>query len=393
MHILHIEDFFHPNAGYQVNLLSKLQVEQGHKVTVITSELKKIPNFLTSFFGKEDIEVHDKNFQDKFGVEIIRLPLVAFLSGRSVYTLRIFKEIKSIKPDVIFVHGEDTLIGIQMIIRSLWRKDKLVFDCHMLEMASENRFRNVFRWFYRSFITPIFLKKEFPLIRVVDSDYVEKCLGIPLQNTTLLSFGTDINYFKPDISLRQNGRNEFDIDQDSFVVLYAGKLDKFKGVSFLAEVIQQTYEIEKLHFLIIGTGKGEEYQNFENAVSNSSNEILRLPTQKYLDLNKFYNMSDLVLFPRQCSLSFFEAQSCGIPVLFERNEINEQRASYGNAMLFEYGDINDVKAQIEKINSYRPDKLKKVKENARKYVVETYNYVDIAKKFTDVCQSALNNQA
>ena len=58
MKIVHVEDFIHPEAGYQVNLLSRLQQLDGHQVTIVTAELEKIPSFLTSFFGKEDIHKH-----------------------------------------------------------------------------------------------------------------------------------------------------------------------------------------------------------------------------------------------------------------------------------------------------------------------------------------------
>ena len=44
MHFVHVEDFFHPDAGYQVNLLSRLQVLQGHRVTIVTAELERMPN-------------------------------------------------------------------------------------------------------------------------------------------------------------------------------------------------------------------------------------------------------------------------------------------------------------------------------------------------------------
>ena len=51
MKFLHVEDFFHPDAGYQLNLLARLQVKQGHRVIIIASELDKSPDFLKSFFG------------------------------------------------------------------------------------------------------------------------------------------------------------------------------------------------------------------------------------------------------------------------------------------------------------------------------------------------------
>lgn len=52
MRIVHIEDFFHPNAGYQINILPKYMVKQGHSVTIVTSEMEKIPEGLTVFLEK-----------------------------------------------------------------------------------------------------------------------------------------------------------------------------------------------------------------------------------------------------------------------------------------------------------------------------------------------------
>ena len=50
MRIVQIEDFFHPNAGYQVNILSKYFSKAGHDVTIVTAELEKLPEYLTGFF-------------------------------------------------------------------------------------------------------------------------------------------------------------------------------------------------------------------------------------------------------------------------------------------------------------------------------------------------------
>ena len=101
MHFVHIEDFFHPDAGYQLNVLSRLQVKQGHSVTVITSELEKMPSYLTSFFGKENIQKRDEVFYHLTGVKIIRMPLLGYYSGRSIYHPKIFKTVNSLSPDVL----------------------------------------------------------------------------------------------------------------------------------------------------------------------------------------------------------------------------------------------------------------------------------------------------
>ena len=62
MRIIHVEEFFHPDAGYQVNMLSRLQVNDGHDVTVFAAELNKMPSSLTAFFWKDAIDKKDADF-------------------------------------------------------------------------------------------------------------------------------------------------------------------------------------------------------------------------------------------------------------------------------------------------------------------------------------------
>jgi hypothetical protein len=104
MRIVHIEDFFHPDAGYQVNILSKYQASLGHEVYVLTSEFEKIPNELKYFFGNVNIDALDDEFNKKYKVKIIRIPLVAYISGRSIYSSRIFNTVDKLKPDILYVH-------------------------------------------------------------------------------------------------------------------------------------------------------------------------------------------------------------------------------------------------------------------------------------------------
>lgn len=393
MHIVHVEDFIHPDAGYQVNLLSRLQVAQGHRCTVVTAELDKMPSFLTSFFGKDNIAERDARFERETGVRIIRVPMLGFYSGRAIFSpRRLFRAVSELKPDVVFMHGEDTLTGMMFIWMSRWLSYPMILDCHMLEMASENRFRNVFRAFYKRFVTPIILKRNIPLIRVVDSDYVQKCLGIPLVHTDLLSFGTDTSYFRPDAATRREVRERLGLSQDAYVVLYAGKLDPNKGGKLLAEALREKFPLaggREIQVLVVGTPDGAYGQQVEQMLAASENKIVRLPTQRYYDLAQYYCCADLAVYPKQCSMSFFEAQSCGLPVLFEDNEINAQRIGADNAFVFKPGDIEDFRRKIVEIAGLSEDRAAAVRTNARNYVMHHYDYVPIARKFTAVLERAV----
>lgn len=393
MRFVHVEDFLHPNAGYQVNLLSKLQAQQGHEVIIVCAEMEKIPDYLTSFFGKEDIEKKDREFEENTGVKILRYPLYGFYSGRAIFKPGLHKFIKSLNPDVLFVHNDDTVKGMSLIWDYKRMNLPYVLDSHMLEMASKNKFSAYFRLFFRKFVTPHILKYEIPYVRVVDSDFVEKHYGIPLEKTTLLSFGTDTEFYCPNPQVKQSFRKELNLKEEDFVVIYAGKLDASKGGEFLATALKNKIELEKknIKFIIIGTTPKDAYgEAVEQLFLESENEIIRFPTQTYFDLAKFYQSADLALFPRQCSLSYFEVQSCGLPVLLEKNEINLERAADQKGMIFSEGNVDEFRKGIEKFGNMDEKTFDLYKHNARKNVVENFNFVPIAQKYTALMIDSYN---
>lgn len=388
MKIVHVEDFIHPDAGYQVNMLGRLQVQQGHQVDIVAGEMEKIPDFLTAFFGRDRIQERDERYHQETGARIHRIPLHGFYSGRAIFhAFKLFRKVRSLKPDVVFVHGEDTLTGMLFIWLARWLPYPLVLDCHMLEMASENRFREYFRSFYRRFVTPIILKRNIPLIRVVNSDFVEKCLGIPLKRTHFLSLGTDTDFFKPDPASKLRLRAELGLDPNAFVVLYAGKLDENKGGVFFSETLRKRLEASngrRVEFLVVGNAVGDYGKKVEENLAASENRIVRRPTQRYLDLVNFYRAADLAVFPRQCSMSFFEAQACGLPVLFEENEINNMRVSNDNAFTFQPGSIDSFREKMIWLASQPPSAFSEYSAQARDYVLCHFDFVPIAQQYTQV---------
>lgn len=394
MRIVHIEDFFHPDAGYQVNLLSRLQVLQGHEVVIVSAEMKKLPSSLTAFFGKENIDGRDEKFREKTGARIIRVPVLGYYSGRVLYNPKIFKTVNNLYPDVVFVHGSDTFIGMQYLWSSSRLRYPIVVDNHMVEMASVNKLREIFRLFYKVFVTPKILKNHIPLVRVADVDYVEKCLGVPLKTTTLLSFGTDTEYFKPDEKKKQELRKSLNIGDEDFVALYAGKLDMQKGGQFFATAIIKKLVLSKgnkIVFLIVGNTIGEYGKAVENIFGHSENRIIRFTTQAYSDLLSFYQAADIAMYPRQCSMSFFEAQSCGLPVLLEDNDVNKQRALYGNAILFKSENVGEFRQKFMEYAEMGKEKMKAMGNSSRQYVMNNYDFVPVAEKFTEVLYRAVKD--
>lgn len=384
MHIIQIEDFFHPNAGYQVNILSKYFVKQGHDVTVVTGELEKIPDSLTGFFGKDNIKQYDEVYTKKYGVKIIRIPIISYISGRCLFSRSLETTVEELNPDILFVHGVDTLVGIKYVFKVAKLRYPLVCDSHMLEMASINPFNKQYRWFYRTFITPRIIEHRVKIIRVQDDNYIEKCLGIPLSQSPFISVGSDTMLFYPDSEVKVTFRRKHNISEDDFVVVYTGKLDDAKGGRLLAEAFRKKIVNSKnrnVTLLVVGNANGQYGQEVEEVFNQSENNVIRFPTQKYLDLPQFYQAADLSVFPKQCSLSFYDAQACGLPVVSEDNSINIERLNYANGFNFKAESLESFRENIIKCIEMEPGKFERMGNNAYNFVVNNYNYEDIAKQY------------
>ena len=392
MRILHWEEMFHPTFGYQVNVLAKFQVKQGHEVIILSSEKVENHHLFSGFGNIDNIGHEDEIYSKKYGVTIIRLPIHKVISGRVIYKKGYIEKIEALKPDVIMCHYNDTLSAMNIMKKYNYINIPIVYDNHMLEMASKNPLRNLFRLYYKNFITPLIIKNKWTVIRTQDDNYVNKCLGIPESQTPFISFGTDTTLFYPDNKAKAAFRHEYGISKDEFVIVYTGKLDEAKDGKLLANAFIEKFNVNKKTILIVvGNTKGDEYGNeVEELFSESNNRIIRFPTQRYTDLPKFYQAADLSVFPKQCSLSFYDAQACGLPVVSEDNNINVDRLKHNNGFTFKAGSVQDLRDKIMTCIEMKISEYEQMKENAYSFIKDNYDYAIISEQYNDILLSEIN---
>lgn len=386
MRIVHWDEMFHPNFGYQINILPVYQKKQGHEVIILTAEKPDEHPTFAAFAQKTDIAAADKRFEEETGVKIIRLPIHRVVSGRVIYKRGYIKAINALKPDVLMCHTSDTLSAMTIIRRHKKICAPIVFDNHMLEMASENKLRKLFRWCYVHFVTPTIKKMRFITIRTQDDPYVMKCLKVPAELAPYISFGTDSDLFRPDPERRKQFREELGIPQDAFVVLYAGKLSQAKGGLLLAQALEKKLSDKKqVVAVVVGSAEDNEYgHQVDSTFENSENTILRFGTQNYRDLAKFYQISDLALFAKQCSLSFFDVQATQLPVILEDTQVNIDRVQFGNGYVFKAGDLQDFIEKIRHCVEMPDEEYAQMKQRCRENVLSKFDYNDIAQQYTDI---------
>jgi glycosyltransferase involved in cell wall biosynthesis len=390
MKIALFEDFFHPSAGYNINVLSKYLSKDGHEIVIFTSEINKSPKKLLDFFDANNIEEMDLEFSRKYRVEIIRLKTLFFFSGRAIIRLKHLNLIRKHSPDIIFVSGNDTFVGILFTLLYFTLGIPLLFNSSMVEMASENRFSKLFRLFYKKFITPIIVKNRIITIRSQDDPYVNEFLGIPFELAPFISFGVDLELFKP-IKNKAIIRENLGVPKDAFVFIYAGKLNESKGFSLLVEALMIPFNSNrKACFLIVGDTDKSNVGILHELIHTSPNTVIHFPTQQYERLSDFYAMSDVALFPRQISLSFYNAQGCGLPVIAEENNVNKDRLSHGNGFTFEYGNSHDMFQKMIYLLNMENIDYSKMSKNAYNYAVKNFDYRKLIGQYERIFDSVID---
>ena len=383
MKILHIDETFHPKFGYQSTMLAKFQRKQGHDVYVIAPEAKYIDRVYYSFgeYG-DNLSEEDKLYENETKVKIIRVSAKGFILGRLNYNMKeLYCKIKEINPDVILVHCIETLTAIRIIFKDL--DYPILFDSHMLKMASKNRFAPIYELIYRNTCTRIIKRRGSVVIKTQDDDYVEKSLGIPHSQTRFISFGTDTSVFTPSKPQKDLFISEYGLDKNSFIIISSGKMSEAKGGLFFAKAIIKKFHTKKeIVFIIIADFSGDYEQEVKRILDQSENRIIYFPVQKYYDLAKFYQVSDAIIFPKQCSMSFYDAQSCGCISISEKVNVNIERNSHGNGFCFLSDNSSSLRETIEMAATMPDTKLREMQSNAEEFVKNNYNYEKISEEYT-----------
>jgi glycosyltransferase involved in cell wall biosynthesis len=166
------------------------------------------------------------------------------------------------------------------------------------------------------------------------------------------------------------------------VLLYTGKFDHFKQPEIILDAVKIIEnEIDfKLDLVFVGP-KNEEYQNthFNKTFENELIQIHLLGPARNHELYQYYSAADVAVFPKQNTLSALDAQACGLPVIMERDETNQERLKMGG-LCYEQGNVQDLATKILKLLK-DDEMLKSLSDNGQKYMYERYNY---QKKMMDI---------
>ncbi len=382
MKILHIEDNFAPTLGYQLNFFSKYNSLHKHEVYIITSDSLK-PWDSEDFLKNYNLKKEDRIFSQTYGVHIKRFKSMLRYSGREFLLTNLKRQIHKIEPDVVLVHGLETLTSLRVINILEKVNCPVLFDSHMIEAASKNKNSQKFYAFFSRFATPKLINNENTIIAVSQStkEYIIDHCKIPENLIKIIELGTDDEIFYKDENLREKTRKELNVKPSDFLIIYTGKIARDKKVDLLLKAFDKiNKENKKVKLLVVGSTNGGYVQELLKSLKNNK-DFIHVDTQPVKELNKFYNAADIAVWPGGSSLSFYDAQITGLPVILENIDVNVERLKYNNGILFEKDNLEDL---INKIEWSFQNDLSLMSLNAMKTVKNSYTYNVLTEKLENI---------
>ena len=370
MNILMIAPQFFPLiGGYETAAirLSSALITNGNKVQVVTERRYKQ--------WKQDeiidsVPVHRLFSIYKKGIHQISFNLSLFF----------FVLIYGWKFDLFHVHKYGESSAVIAFLGKLMRKPVLLKTTSTGSMGiAKSSDKSLFKTIINK---SFFLIDAFIATSVTASEEI-KALGISSQKVLVIPNGIDENVFRPlSLSEKQSVRGELQINNDSFVCIYCGRLSEAKNPLGLINAWKTVAkEISSAQLLIVGDG---ELMNDTVALVRTHNledTVVFAGMQKFpVD---FYQSADLFVLPSHregLSNALLEALSCGLPVVSTQVSGSIDIVEQNNVgKLVKIGDMKAFSDEI--INLYKNKKLREeMRDNARKFTENNVSISSVAQK-------------
>lgn len=347
MKIVHVEDYFDPTAGYQINEMIYANSSYNDEIYVITS------NDMSPFHKQVDKNL-DEKFESQTGAKIVRLDSRFKISSRLVLK-KLWKNIDEIEPDILFLHGIGDFKDF-----ILFKKKKtytILRDCHMSWVASRNKLRAIYyRTFKLLFSPQINKSNRYEVVFALGDEEYEylKKLGVGDDKIRYLRHGYNSEVMFYDNEARNSIRDMYGFNKEDIVISYIGKFDKYKRPDVIFDIINNTeVDFIKKHnikLLFIGPKETSYMEKFNDKLRSVDNicDVIIDGAKPFNELRKYYSASDICIFPKETTLSSIHAQVCGCTVVMEKHKSNIERV-ISNSNLYEIDDIVQAKEILVKI--------------------------------------------
>jgi len=395
MKIALLVDWHSEQMGYSDNFLPKALAALGHEVHLITSNAQVYFNYsgykdiFEKFLGPGLVECGTHEVD---GYTLHRLPVSLLRNRVRITGLR--SKLNQIRPEIVQVGDIYSLCGYEALLRKPVLGFKFFSECHVhasvFSMTQEKvSMRNRIYW-------PIYARTLGALVSAMTEkcyaistdagEIAERYFGIAARKVVVRSLGVDTELFIPlrkdQADWRRSARAELGIPEDDVLCVYSGRIAPEKGPLTLAKAVGKLRQQgHKVQGLFVGDGP----QPYLAEIAACPGVTLKgfVPVQS---LSKYYQISDIGVWPKQESTSQLDALSCGLPLILS-NRIQVIERVDGCGLLYEEDSSDDLAAKIELLLD--PVKRRQLGSAGAKKINENYSWSGLAKEYEQDYQRAL----
>lgn len=378
MKILHLclANFYIDKYSYQENMLTKYHKELGFNVEIIASLVTFNEN------GESCLLKDASRYNNEHDITVTRLDYKKTRMSKILRKYKgTYKAICNANPDIIFIHGCQFL-DMKDVVKYVKRNPqvKVFVDNHADLLNSAKSFLS------KNILHKIIWKKCAQMIE----PYTEKFYGvlparveflteiykIPKKKVELLVMGADDEKVKEaqNKGNRKRLRNKLNINEEDFLIITGGKIDKNKlQILLLMKAIKN---MKNVKLVIFGSVLPEYKEEFESLLSESVIYI------GWIDANQIYhylNSADLVVFPGLHSVLWEQAVGLGKPCVFKHINGFTHIDIGGNCKFLYKDSVGEIEKVVSQI-LHNDQLYKRMNDIALTKGMNTFSYKKIALK-------------
>jgi 1,2-diacylglycerol 3-alpha-glucosyltransferase len=378
MKILHtcLAAFYIDNYGYQENVLPKMHKRQGHDVQILASTETYLKGNVMSYLEPSVYYNEDQ-------IKVTRISYVKvfnhFVSRKLRFYIGIDKNLKEFAPDIIFIH-DIQFLGIFQIVKYLKKNPGVIVyaDGHADFTNSGTNFLS--KYILHGFIYKICALKidkyvhKFYGTLPCRVDFFKNFYRVSKDKVELLVMGVDDDLIQFD---REKNRHELflknQINNDDFVIISGGKIDKKKNIHYLIDAVSELNN-SRIKLILFGIFDKEVECLVKNKLSHKS--IIFLGWLNNIQVHRYLAAAHLCVFPGKHSVLWEQSAGIGIPGMYKKIKGHEHIDLGGNCILLENGDKEEIKINLNNIISNR-NIYNELLYNSKRHT-SVFSYYDIS---------------
>jgi len=203
--------------------------------------------------------------------------------------------------------------------------------------------------------------------------------------------GVDINRFYPNIELRKKFREQLNINDNTIVFMFMGRINQDKGVYDLARAFKKALSNHKNMFLLfVGYDEDNHIEKIKNIVNSDTHFLYYGSTDKPEDIIHTGDVFCLPSYREGFGTSIIEASSCKLAILCSdtyglRDTIINNKTGYRHQV----GNIEDL-SQKMKLFIENKNIITKFGNNGFDYIKSNFLAKTISNEWLNFYASILN---